>query len=242
MEKSKWKRSTEWAETREECLSFEIQFSNLSCEENFCCFQGFSVADVRNIFQENAKAGETSTKCEDRVEHIYPKSVSQTGYTLFDQLSSFRIENSSKQARFRKPATFDTNRIVYKKKLQWYWYNKVDKKTFNHLGVQYFNPGGATVVYYNYYPINLLGPLKELLEKWLSQSKAERKYMFRDIEIAFQKRFAGKLKKSQPTDLAKSLKLKICVIRKTVMTALHQFKSLYFKKNQLVDLQEHMER
>ena len=184
-------------------------------------------------------------RCSERVKYIYPKKVYQLRETLFDKLDSFDIQYTDDQKLFGNLVVFDIESICipeekFKNKRTTTWIGK-------HVPISVSissNLMGMPIFLCNSNPRDLVESFIDAVEGLATQSKAQMKLKFREIETAI---------KSKLTRTLESLNERRCRNQRVFEFEDHCFEDdneekdtstqfLQMQKNQLIVLQEHLER
>ena len=130
------------------------------------------------------------------MKNVYPRNVYQIGETLFDKLDSFGIKYTSQQKLFKNWAIFDFESICVQEE------SFKDTKTTTWIGrhVPIFVSTSSNLVEEPIFPRNsdphhLVSLFTGTLEGLASQSKAQLKPLFLDIETTSKIRLGSNLEK-----------------------------------------------
>ena len=205
----------------------------------FCC----RTCDI--YFQKTGNLELDLVRCSERVKHIYPKNVYHLRETLFDKLDSFDIQYTDDKALFTNLAVFDFESIcILEEKF-------INTETTTWIGKHVpisvsisSNLIPKPIFLCNSNPRDLVETFINAVEGLATQSKAQMKLKFLEIEIAI---------KSKLTRTLESLNE-----RRYRNQHVFEFKDqcfeddneekdasthfLQMEKNQLIELQEHLER
>ena len=184
-------------------------------------------------------------RCSERVKRIYPKNVYQLRETLFDKLDSFGIKYTDDQKLFTNLAVFDFESICipeekFKNSETTTWIGK-------HVSISVSissNLIAKAIFLCNSNPRDLVESFIDAVEGLATQSKAQMKLIFLEIETAI---------KSKLTRTLESLNERRCRNQRVFGFEDHCFEDdneekdastqfLQMQKNQLIELQEHLER
>ena len=208
-------------------------------------FKAFRCPTCDTYFQKTGNLERHLVSCSERVKHIYPKNVYQLRETLFDKLDSFDIQYTDDQKLFTNLAVFDFESICipdekFKNTETTSWIGK-------HVPISVSissNLITMPIFLCNSNPRDLVESFIDAVEGLATQSKAPMKLKFLEIETAI---------KSKLTRTLESLNERRCRNQRVFdfedqcfeddneeKDASTQF--LKMQKNQLIELQEHLER
>ena len=207
--------------------------------------KAFRCPTCDTYFQKTGNLERHLVKCSERVKHIYPKNVYQLRETLFDKLDSFGIQYTDDQKIFTNLAVFDFESVCipeekFKNTKTTTWIGK-------HVPISVSissNLIAKPIFLCNYNPRGLVKSFIDAVEGLATQSKAQMKLKFLEIETAI---------KSKLTRTLESLNERRCRNQRVFDFEDHRFEDdneekdastqfLQMQKNQLVELQEHLER
>ena len=123
--------------------------------------------------------------CSERVKHIYPKNVYQLRETLFEKLDSFNIPYREDQKLFKKMAVFGFESICVKEET--YKETKTTNWIGKHAAISVSissNLNTEPVFLCNSDPRHLVSSFISALEGLATQSKAQLKLKFIEVETA----------------------------------------------------------
>ena len=208
-------------------------------------FKAFRCPTCDTYFQKTGNLERHLVRCSERVKHIYPKNVYQLRETLFDKLDSFGIQYTDEQKLFTNLAVFDFESTCipeekFKNTGTTTWIGKhvpISVSISSNLIVK-------PIFLCNSNPRDLVESFIDAVEGLATQSKAQMKLKFLEIETAI---------KSKLTRTLESLNERRCRNQRGFdfedqcfedddeeKDASTQF--LQMQKNQLIELQEHLER
>ena len=208
-------------------------------------FKAFRCPTCDKYFQKTGKLERHLVRCSERVKHIYPKNVYQLRETLFDKLDSFDIQYTDDQKFIGNLAVFDFESICipeekFKNTETTTWIGKHVSISVSISSNLIANP----IFLFNSNPRDLVESFIDAVEGLATQSKAQMKLKFLEIERAIK----GKLSRT-----LESLNERRCRNQRVFefedqcfeddneeKDASTQF--LQMQKNQLIELQEHLER
>ena len=196
-------------------------------------------------FQKTGNLERHLVRCSERVKHIYPKNVYQLRETLFDKLDSFGIQYTDDQKLFTNLAVLELESICipdekFKNTETTIWIGKHVRISVSITS----NLIAKTIFFCNSNPRDLVESFIDAVEGLATQSKAQMKLKFLEIETAI---------KSKLTRTLESLKERRCRNHCVFEFEDHCFEDdneekdastqfLQMQKNQLIELQEHLER
>ena len=207
-------------------------------------FKAFRCPTCDTYFQKTGNLERHLVRCIERVKHFYPKNVYQLRETLFDKLDSFDIEYTEDQKLFNNLAVFDFESIcVPEEKF------KITKTTTwigKHVPILVSISSSliATPIFLcNSNPRDLVESFIDANEGLATQSKAQMKLKFLEIETAIKGKLARTLE---------ALNERRCRNQRNFEFEDHCFEDdndekdastqfLQMQKNQLIELQEHLE-
>ena len=202
-------------------------------------FQSFRCSNCDTFFNRTFNLERNLTTCSERVKNIYPRSVYQIRGTLFDKLDSFGIKYTSEQKLFKKLAIFDFESIcvqveTFRDTITTTWTRKhvpISESISSNLVEE-------PIFLCNSDPHHLVASFIGVLENLASQSKAKMKNLFLDIETTIKIKLGSILEKlTQRHNPREQADMDDCDNETCAST---QF--LQIQKNQLIDLQESLER
>ena len=179
------------------------------------------------------------TTCIERVKNVCPWNVYQIRETLFDKLVSFGIKYTSEQKLFKNLAIFDFESIfvqeeTFRDTITTTWIGKYVPISVSISS----NLVEESILICNYDPHHLVESFIGVLENLASQSKTKMKNLFLDIETTIKIKLGSILEKlTQRHNRREQADLDDCDNETCAST---QF--LQIQKNQLIDLQESLER
>ena len=184
-------------------------------------------------------------RCSERVKHIYPKNMYQLRKTLFHKLESFGIQYTDDQKPFTNLAVFDFESICipeekFKNTATTTWIGEHGPISVSISSNLIAKP----IFLCNSNPHDLLESFLDAVEGLATQSKAQIKLKFLEVETAI---------KSKLTRTLESLNEHRCHKQCVFEFEDHCFEDeneeedastqfLQMQKNQLIELQEHLER
>ena len=184
-------------------------------------------------------------RCSERVKHIYPRNKYQLQETLFDKLHSFDIQYTDDQKLFGNLAVFDVESIcIPEEKIK-----NTEAITWigKHVPISVSISSNLIATPFflcNSNPRDLVESFIDALDGLATQSKTQMKLNFLEIETAI---------KSKLTRTLESLNERRCRNQRVFDFEDHCFEEdneekdastqfLQMQKNQLIELQEHLER
>ena len=202
-------------------------------------FRAFRCPNCDTFFNRTFNLERHFTTFSERVKNVYPKNVYQIRETLFDKLDSFGFNYTSEQKLFKNLAIFDFESIcvqeeTFRDTITTTWIGK-------HVPISVSfssNPVEEPIFLCNSDPHHLVASFIGVLENLASQSKAKMKNLFLDFETTIKTKLGSILEKlTQGHNRRHQADLDDC---DNEICASTQF--LQIQKNQLIDLQESLER
>ena len=186
--------------------------------------------------------------CSDRVKHIYPKNVYELRETLFEELDAFNIPYRSEQKLFKNLAIFDLENICVKEANS---YKQTETTTWigKHVPISVSISSNLSnlipepILLCNANPHYLISSFFNALDGLASQSKAQMKLNFIEVETAIKLKLCAILEQlNQRRNQAERVSNFVddCIIEEEEKDLSTQF--LQMQNNPLIDLQEHFER
>ena len=202
-------------------------------------FQAFRCPNCDTFFNITFNLERNLTTCSERVKNVYPSNVYQIRETLFDKLVSFGINYTSEQKLFKNIAVFDFESIcvqeeTFRDTITTTWIGK-------HVPISVSSSSNLVegpIFLSNSDPHHLVASFIGVLENLASQSKSKLKNLLPDIETTINIKLGSILEKlTQRHNRREQANLDDCDNKTCAST---QF--LQIQKNQLIDLQESLER
>ena len=199
----------------------------------------------KTFFSKSGNLERHLVTCSDRVKHIYPKNVYELRETLFEKLDAFNIPYRSDQKLFKNLAIFDFESICVKEANS---YKQTETTTWigKHVPISVSTSSNLIpepIFLSNANPHYLISSFTTALEGLATQSKAQMKLNFIEVETAIKIKLCAILEQlNQRRNRAESLSNVVddCIVEEEEKDISTQF--LQMQKNQLIDLQEHFER
>ena len=208
-------------------------------------FKAFRCPTCDTLFQNTGNLERHLVRCSERVKHIYPKNVYQLRETLFAKLDLFGIQYTDDQKLFTNLAVFDFESIsIPEEKIK-------NTKTTTWIGKHVpisvsisSNLIAKPIFLCNSNPRDLVESFIDAVEGLATQSKAQMKLKLLEIETAI---------KSKLSRTLECLNERRCRNQRRFELEDHCFEDdneekdastqvLQMQKNQLIELQEHLER
>ena len=218
-----------------------LRYNNLICYVTNinAAFQAFRYPNCDTFFSRAFNLERHLTTCSERVKNVYPRNVYQIRGTLFDKLDSFGINYTSEQKLFKNLAIFDFESICLQEE------TSRDTNTTTWIGEHVpisvsisSNLVEEPIFFCNSDPHHLIASFIGALENLASQSKALIKNLLPDTATAIKINLGSILEKlMQHHNRREQADLDDC---DNEICASTQF--LQIQKNQLIDLQESLER
>ena len=208
-------------------------------------FKAFRCPTCDTYFQKTGNLERHLVRCSERVKQIYPNNVYQLRETLFDKLDSFGIQYTDDQKLFTNLAVFDFESICIPEEK----FKNTETTTWigKHVPISVSissNLIAKPIFLSNSNPRDLVESFIDALEGLATQSKAQMKLKFLEKETAI---------KSKLTRTLESFNERRCRNHCVFQLEDHCFENdneekdvstqfLQLQKNQLIELQEHLER
>ena len=208
-------------------------------------FKAFRCPTFDTYFQKTGNLERHLVRCGERVKHIYPKNVYQLRKTLFDKLDSFGIPYTDDQKLLTNVAVFDFESICIPEKK----FKNTETTTWIGKNVPISVSISSNLIVKliflcNSNPRDLVESFIDAVEGLATQSKAQMKMKFLEIETA---------NKSKLTRTLESLNERRCRNQRVFDFEDQCFEDddegkdgstqfLQIQKNQLIELQGHLER
>ena len=218
-----------------------LRYNNHICYVNNinAVFQSFRCPNCDTLFHRTFNLERHLTTCSERVKNVYPRNVYQIRGTLFHKLGSFGINYTCEQKLFKNLAIFDFESIcvqeeAFRDTITTTWVGK-------HVPISVSissNIVKGPIFLCNSDSHHLVASFIGVLEKLASQSQAKIKNLFLDIETTIKIKLGSILEKLTRRHIRRELAdLDDCDNKNCASI---QF--LQIQKNQLIDLQESLER
>ena len=208
-------------------------------------FKTFRCPTCDTSFQKTGNLERHLIRCSERVKQIYPKNVYQLRETLFDKLDSFGIQYTDEQKLFTNLAVFDFESICIPEEK----FKNTETTTWigKHVPISVSissNLIAKPKFLCNSNPRDLVESFIDAVEVLATQSKTQMKLKFLERDTAI---------KSKLTRTLESLNERRCRNQRVFEFEDHCFEDdneekdastqfLRMQKNQLIELQEHLER
>ena len=224
-----------------------IRYNSHNCyvDNIHALFKAFRCPTCHKYFQKTGKLERHLVRCSERVKHIYPKNVYQLRETLLDKLDSFDIQYTDDQKFFSNLAVFDFESICIPEEK----FKNTETTTWigKHVPISSSissNLIAKPIFLCNSNPRDLVESFIDAVEGLATQSNAQMKLKFREKETAIK----GKLSRT----------LEFLNERRCRNPRVFEFEDqcfeddneekdastqfLQMQKNQLIELQEYLER
>ena len=224
-----------------------LRYNNYICYVNniSALFKAFRCTTCDTFLSKTGNLERHLVTCSDRVKHIYPKIVYELRETLFEKLDAFNIPYTKEEKLFKNLAIFDFESICVKKENS----NKQTETTTwigKHVPISVsissnLIPGPIFLCRAN--PHHLISSFITTLEGLATQSKAEMKLNFNEVETAIKIKLCAILEQlNQRRNRAERVPNFVddCIVKEEEKDLSTQF--LQMKKNRSIDLNEHFER
>ena len=222
-----------------------LKYNNHICYVNNinAVFQSFRCPNCDTFLNKTFNLERHSTTCTERVEKVYPRNVYQIRETLSDKFDSFSIKYTSEQKLFKILAVFDFEPICVQEET----FRDTNTTTWirKHVPISVSissNLVEEPIFLCNSDPHHLVASFIGALENVASQSKAKMKNLFFDIKTTITTKLGSTLEKLTQRHIRRGsarvdMSQEDCDNESCAST---QF--LHIQKNQLIDLQESLER
>ena len=207
-------------------------------------FKSFRCPASDTYFQKTGNLERHLVRCRERVKHRYPKNVYQLRETLFDKFDSFDIQYTDDQKLFHNLSVFDFESICtpvekFKNTETTTW---IGKRVPMSVSIS-SNLIAMPKILWNTNPRDLVESFIDVLEGLATQSKAQMKLKFLEVETAIKSKLARTLE---------SLNERRCRNQRDFEFKDHCFQDgteeknastqfLQLQENQMIELQEHLE-
>ena len=237
---------------RRSIKKYEKNVQLIRCTSHICyvdninaLFKAFRCPTCDTYFQKTGNLERHLVRCSERVKHIYPKNVYQLRETLFDKLDSFDIQYTDGQRLFTNLAVFDFESICipeekFKNSETTTWIGK-------HVPISVSITSNLITMpkfLCNSNPRDLVESFIDAVEGLATQSKAQMKLKFLEIETAIKSKLSRTLdslnERRCRNQRGFEFKDQCFEDDNEEKDASTQF--LQMQKNQLIELQEHLER
>ena len=220
-----------------------LRYNNHICYVNNinALFKAFRCTTCDTFFSKTGNLERHLVTCSDRVKHIYPKNVYELRETLFEKLDAFNIPNKNEQKLFKNLAIFDFESICVKEDS----YKQTETTTWigKHVPISVSissNLIPEPIFLCNANLHHLISSFITALEGLATQSKAQMKLNFIEVETAIKTKLYAVLEQLNQRRNRASIFVDNCIVEEEEKDLSTQF--LQMQKNQLIDLQEHFER
>ena len=220
-----------------------LRYNNHVCYVNNinALFKAFRCTTCDTFFPKTGNLERNLVTCSDRVKHIYPKNDYELRETLFEKLDAFNIPYKNEQKLFKNLAFFDFESICVKEDS----YKQTETTTWIGRHVPISVSISSNLIpepsfLCNANPHHLILSFVTALERLATQSKAQMKMNFIEVETAIKTKLCAVLEQLNQRRNRVSIFVDDCIVEKEKKYLSTQF--LQMQKNQLFDLQEHFER
>ena len=221
-----------------------LRYNNHICYVNNvnALFEAFRCTTCDALFSKTGNLERHLITCSDRVKHNYPKNVYELRQTLFEKLDAFNIPYKNDQKLFKNLAIFDFESICVKEDS----YKQTETTTWigKHVPISVSissNLIPEPIFLCNANPHHLISSFITALEGLATQSRAQMKLNFIEIETAFKMNLCAVLEQLNQRRNRVSNFLDDCIVEEEEEKYFStQF--LQMQKNQVIDLQKHFER
>ena len=220
-----------------------LRYNNHICYVNNinALFKAFRCTTCDTFFSKTGNLERYLVTCSDRVKHIYPKKVSELRERLFEKVDAFNIPYRNDQKLFKNSAIFDFDSICVKEDS----YKQTETTTWigKHVPISVSissNLITELIFLCNVNPHHLISSFITALDRLATQSKAQMKLTFIEVEAAIKTKLCAVLEQLNQRRNRVSNFVDDCIVEEEEKDLSTQF--LQLQKNQLIELQEHFER
>ena len=224
-----------------------LRYKNHICYVNKinALFKAFWCATCDTFFSKTGNLERHLVTCSDGVKHIYPEKVYELRETLFEKLDAFNIPYKNEQKLFKNLAIFDFETICVKEDS----YEQTETTTWigKHVPISVSfssNLIPKPIFLCNANPHHLITSFITALEGLATQSKAQMKLIFFEVETAIKIKLCAILEQLNQRRNRAERESKFVddfvVEEEEEKDSCTQF--LQAQKNQSIDSQEHFER
>ena len=167
-----------------------LRYNNHICYANniISLFKAFRCTTCDTFFSKTGNLERHLVTCTDRVKHIYAKTVYELRETFFEKLDAFNIPYRNEQKLFRNLAIFDFESICVKEES----YKQTETTTWigKHVPISVSKSSNLIpepIFLCNTNPHHLISSFITALEGLATQSKAQMKLNFIEVETAIKK-------------------------------------------------------
>ena len=167
-------------------------------------FKAFRCPTCDTYFQKTGNLERHLVRCSERVEHIYPKNVYQLQLTIFDQFDSFNIQYTDDQKLFSNLAVLDFESICIPEEK--FKNTESTTRIGKHVPISVsisLNLIVTAIFPCNSNPRDVVESFIYAVEGLATQSKAQMKLKFLEIETAIKSKLTRTLGIPQGTPLPK---------------------------------------
>ena len=194
-------------------------------------FKAFRCTTCDTFFSKTGNLERHLVTFSDRVKHIYPKNVYELRETLFEKLDSFNIPYKNEQKLFKNLAIFDFESICVKEDS----YKQIETTTWigKHVPLSVSissNLIPEPIFLCNANPHHLISSFITALEGLATQSKAQMKLNFIEVETAIKKKLCAVLEQLNQRRNRVSNFVDDCIVEEEEKDLSTQF--LQMQKNQ----------
>ena len=225
-----------------------LRYNNHICyvSEMNSFFQSFRCSTCDTIFSKSGILERHLITCSERVKHVYPKNAYQLRETLFEKLDSFKLSYREDGKLFKNLAAFDFESVCVREET--YKESETTKWIGKHVPISVLdssNLKSETIFLCNSDPRHLVSSFVSSFESLATQSKAQMKLWFIEVESAIKIKLSSILEqlnqrhnqRERVTDYDNNEYFNDTAEEKELSTQFFQM-----HKNQLIYLQEHFER
>ena len=179
-----------------------LRYNNHICYVNDMnsFFKSFRCSTYDTIFLKTVSLERHLIRCIERVKHIYPKTLYLLGETLFEKLHSLNISYKRDRKLFRNLTVFDFKSICVNEET----YNETETTKWmgKHVSISvsvWSNLIPEPILLCNSDPRHLVSSFIGALDGLATQSKAQTKIMFIEVETAIKIKLSSVLEQLNQT-------------------------------------------
>ena len=223
-----------------------LRFNNHICYVNNinALFKTFGCTTCETFFSKTGNLEQHLVSCSHRVKHIYPKNAYDLRETLFKKLDAFNIPYKNEQKLFKNLVILDFESICVRENS--YKQTETTICIVKHVPISVSissNLIPEPIFLCNANPHHLISSFITALEGLATQSKAQMKLSFLEVETAIKIKLCAIFEQlNQRRNQAERVSnfADDCMVEEEEKDLSTHFQQM--QKNQLIDLQEHFER
>ena len=193
-------------------------------------FKAFRYTTCDTFFSKTGNLERHLVTCSDRIKHIHPKNVYELRGTLFEKLNAFNIPYKNEQKLFKNLAIFDFESICVKED----YYKQTETTTWigkhNPISVSISsNLIPEPIFLCNANPHHLITSFITALEGLATQSKAQMKLNFFEVETAIKAKLCAVLEQLNQRRNGVSIFVDDCIVEEEEKDLSTQFLQMHKK-------------